>query len=90
MAKENKASNKARKASIHPGLRLINVVSTKGDTYQVLSTYSNNDTIKLDVDPFTHSAWRQENSGMIMSKSDAATSFNNRFGGLGTLIERKQ
>lgn len=88
MASEKK-SKSAKKASMHPNLRLINVVSTKGDTYQVLSTLGN-DTIKLDVDPFTHVAWRDENSGIMVSKSDAATSFNNRFGGLGSLIERKQ
>lgn len=46
------------KKDIHPDYHEINVVMTDGTTLKTRSTYGKpGDTLKLDIDPRTHSAW---------------------------------
>jgi large subunit ribosomal protein L31 len=46
------------KPDIHPEYHLIKVVMTDGTEFLTRSTYGNaGDTLHLDIDPTTHSAW---------------------------------
>ena len=46
------------KKNIHPDYHEINVVMTDGSTFKTKSTWGKeNDTLKLDIDPKSHSAW---------------------------------
>ena len=46
------------KKNIHPDYHEINVVMTDGSTFKTKSTWGKeNDTLKLEIDPKSHSAW---------------------------------
>ena len=46
------------KKKIHPGYHKINVVMTDGSKFETMSTWGKEgDTLKLDIDPKSHSAW---------------------------------
>ena len=46
------------KDKIHPDYHEINVVMTDGSTFKTRSTWGKeNDTLKLEIDPKSHSAW---------------------------------
>ena len=46
------------KKDIHPKYHEINVVMTDGSTFKTRSTWGKeNDVLKLDIDPISHSAW---------------------------------
>lgn len=46
------------KKDIHPDYHAVKVVMTDGSEYWTRSTYgADGDTLKLDIDPMTHSAW---------------------------------
>ena len=46
------------KKKIHPNYHKINVVMTDGSKFETMSTWGKEgDTLKLDIDPKSHSAW---------------------------------
>ena len=46
------------KKKIHPDYHEINVQMTDGSTFKTRSTWGKeNDTLKLEIDPKSHSAW---------------------------------
>ena len=46
------------KKKIHPNYHKINVQMTDGSKFETMSTWGKEgDTLKLDIDPKTHSAW---------------------------------
>ena len=46
------------KKKIHPNYHKINVVMTDGSQFETMSTWGKEgDTLKLDIDPKSHSAW---------------------------------
>ena len=46
------------KKKIHPNYHKINVQMTDGSKFETMSTWGNEgDTLKLDIDPKSHSAW---------------------------------
>jgi len=46
------------KKKIHPNYHKINVVMTDGSKFETMSTWGKDgDTLKLDIDPKSHSAW---------------------------------
>ena len=46
------------KKKIHPNYHKINVVMTDGSKFETKSTWGKEgDTLKLDIDPKSHSAW---------------------------------
>ena len=46
------------KKKIHPNYHKIKVVMTDGSNFETMSTWGKEgDTLKLDIDPISHSAW---------------------------------
>ena len=46
------------KKKIHPNYHKIKVVMTDGSSFETKSTWGKEgDTLKLDIDPISHSAW---------------------------------
>ena len=46
------------KKKIHPNYHKIKVVMTDGSSFETRSTWGKEgDTLKLDIDPISHSAW---------------------------------
>ena len=46
------------KKKIHPNYHKINVQMTEGSKFETMSTWGKEgDTLKLDIDPKSHSAW---------------------------------
>ena len=46
------------KKNLHPKYHIINVEMTDGSSFQTKSTWgSEGDTLKLEIDPKSHSAW---------------------------------
>ena len=46
------------KKKIHPNYHKINVQMTDGSKFETMSTWGKEgDTLKLDIDPKSHSAW---------------------------------
>ena len=46
------------KKKIHPNYHKIKVVMTDGSNFETMSTWGKEgDTLKLDIDPKSHSAW---------------------------------
>ena len=67
---------------IHPNYHLIKVVLTDGSSFQTRSTWGKEgDTLRLEIDPLTHSAWTKEQH--LIEKGQLAK-FKQRFQGLGS------
>ena len=50
------------KKKIHPDYHTIKVEMTDGSQFETKSTWgSENDVLKLEIDPKSHSAWTEEN-----------------------------
>jgi large subunit ribosomal protein L31 len=66
------------KQGIHPDYHKIKVIMTDGTEYFTHSTYGKEgDTLQLDVDPKTHSAWT---GGYNIKKTGQVEKFSQRFG----------
>ena len=71
------------KKDIHPDYHTINVVLTDGTTYQTRSTYGKEgDTLRLDIDPRTHTAWTG-GAGRMLDTGGQLARFNRRFQSFG-------
>lgn len=75
-----KQTEKARKDSIHPNFRMIEVVDTKGNKFNIASAYSQ-DVLKLDIDTSTHPAWTKE-LNYVNKDAGKVAQFNKKFSGL--------
>ena len=74
MAVASKKSAKiAKKDTHHPDLKIVTITDTTGEQHQILSTYGS-DTMKLEVDPYTHPAWRKDGSLFISRSKDSKVS----------------
>lgn len=82
------SSYKKRKSTVHPNYRFITVEQTNGESFQTRSTYSNSDTLKLEIDTTTHPAWTKE-TNYINVKASEVSKFNAKFGGLKLMSDRK-
>ena len=77
----------AKLNTIHPAFRAIEVTATNGDKSTLRSTY-HNDTIRLEVDPHTHTAWTKQ-ANYVNEKESTVAKFNQRFSGLNFLAGQK-
>ncbi|MDR2760699.1 MAG: 50S ribosomal protein L31 [Rickettsiales bacterium] len=62
------------------GYREVKVILTNGETFVTKSCYGRGDTIKLDVDPFNHPAWRKDSGNLVNVNNDRVTRFQNKHG----------
>ena len=73
------------KKKIHPDYHKINVVMTDGSKFETMSTWGKDgDTLKLDIDPKSHSAWTGGKQ-KILDKG-RVSKFNKRFQNLNFLL----
>ena len=71
------------KPDIHPNYHEITVVMTDGTTYQTRSTWGKEgDTLKLDIDSKSHSAWTGGDQRINVTDTQVAK-FNKRFESFG-------
>ena len=71
------------KKNIHPDYHQITILMTNGEKIETKSTYGKKgDTLRLDVDPNTHPAWKPGTHQLIES-SGQLTKFRKRFKNLG-------
>lgn len=69
------------KKNIHPNYHRIKVVMTDGSSFETRSTWGKeNDTLQLEVDPKSHSAWTKVQHFVETGK---LARYNERFKGLG-------
>tara|TARA_Y100000590_G_scaffold421037_1_gene524311 strand:- start:52 stop:279 length:228 start_codon:yes stop_codon:yes gene_type:complete len=69
------------KKKIHPSYHKIKVVMTDGSSFETKSTWGKEgDTLKLDIDPISHSAWTG-GSQKILDKG-RVSKYNKRFSNL--------
>ncbi len=69
------------KKKIHPGYHKIKVVMTDGSSFETKSTWGKEgDTLKLDIDPISHSAWTG-GSQKILDKG-RVSKYNKKFSNL--------
>ena len=69
------------KKKIHPNYHKINVQMTDGSKFETMSTWGKEgDTLKLDIDPKSHSAWTG-GTQKILDKG-RVSKYNKKFGGL--------
>ena len=67
------------KKDIHPNYHEITGVMTDGTSFQTRSTWgSEGDTLKLDIDPLSHSAWTG-GAQRIVDTGGQVARFNKRF-----------
>jgi large subunit ribosomal protein L31 len=67
------------KKNIHPDYHTITVMMTDGETFQTRSCWGKEgDTLKLDVDPKTHSAWSEDGQETVR-KTGQAEKFANKY-----------
>lgn len=77
---EVQAQERIGKASIHPGYRMIKVVLPSGDSFVTRSTYPK-DTLRLEIDPSSHPAWKKGGDGtMFNARDEKIAAFNSTFG----------
>ena len=71
------------KKKIHPNYHIIKVVMTDGSDFETMSTWGKEgDTLKLDIDPKSHSAWTG-GSQKILDKG-RVSKYNKKFSNLRT------
>ena len=69
------------KKKIHPNYHKIKVVMTYGSSFETKSTWGKEgDTLKLDIDPISHSAWTG-GSQKILDKG-RVSKYNKKFSNL--------
>mgnify|MGYP001419579985 FL=1 len=69
------------KKKIHPKYHKIKVVMTDGSSFETRSTWGKEgDTLKLDIDPISHSAWTG-GSQKILDKG-RVSKYNKKFSNL--------
>tara|TARA_A100001037_G_C14809681_1_gene482644 strand:- start:244 stop:471 length:228 start_codon:yes stop_codon:yes gene_type:complete len=69
------------KKKIHPTYHKIKVVMTDGSSFETKSTWGKEgDTLKLDIDPISHSAWTG-GSQKILDKG-RVSKYNKKFSNL--------
>ena len=69
------------KKKIHPNYHKIKVVMTDGSSFETKSTWGQEgDTLKLDIDPMSHSAWTG-GSQKILDKG-RVSKYNKKFSNL--------
>jgi large subunit ribosomal protein L31 len=69
------------KKNIHPeSYRELVVVLSNGETFNTKSCYNKSNTLKLDVDPLNHPAWKEKNTNFINTKNDRVNKFEKKFG----------
>ena len=75
------------KKEIHPNYHEINVVMTDGSKFETKSTWGKEgDTLKLDIDPKSHSAWTG-GTQKILDKG-RVSKFNKKFKNLISKIKK--
>ncbi|MDR1498904.1 MAG: 50S ribosomal protein L31 [Rickettsiales bacterium] len=80
----------SKRKTEHPSIHAVNVVLTNGETFVVQTSYGKEgDTLKLDVDPYNHQAWKDNQSVFINTANSRVTNFNNRFGNIFTVKSKE-
>jgi large subunit ribosomal protein L31 len=70
------------KQNIHPDYHKITVVMTDGTSYETRSTYGEEgSSLKLDIDPSTHSAWTGGSQHLI-DRGGRLSKFKKKFEGI--------
>ena len=71
------------KKNIHPNYHEITVIMTNGKKIKTKSTYGKKGAIlKLDIDPYTHPAWKPGKQTLI-ENSGQLNKFRNKFKNFG-------
>lgn len=66
---------------IHPELHSVSVVLNDGTKFVVMMACGKDgDTMKLDIDPTNHPAWRSEQGPFVNANNDSITKFKKKFG----------
>lgn len=69
------------KKDIHPEMHDLNVVLADGTKFVVQSTHGKEgDTMRLDVDPTNHPAWRTDQNTFLNANNDRVSKFNKKYG----------
>jgi large subunit ribosomal protein L31 len=69
------------KKNIHPDCHTIRLVLSNGQKIEVESTWgSEGETMKLDVDPTNHPAWRKDKSTFVNVNNSQVFKFKKKFG----------
>lgn len=69
------------KENIHPDLHSVSVVLNDGTEFKVMTTYGKEgDTMKLDIDPTNHPAWKSEQTTFVNTNNDSVAKFKKKFG----------
>ena len=69
------------KKDIHPDMHTVTVVLNDGPKMNVMTTYGKEgDTMKLDVDPTNHPAWKSEQGTFLNTNNDSVSKFKKKYG----------
>lgn len=69
---------------IHPEKQAVTVIMNDGTTYQLMMSLPNGKTeLKLDVDPTTHPAWREDGQHQLLDTGGRVSKFAKKYGNIG-------
>jgi large subunit ribosomal protein L31 len=64
-------------------LHKVNVVLTNGESFEVETSWGKEgDTLKLDVDPYNHPAWRKDQGVFLNANNTRVTNFKKKYEGM--------
>ena len=71
------------KKNIHPETHSVNIVLSDGTSFSVKTVWGKEgDTMKLDVDPTNHPAWKLEQGTFLNTNNDMVSKFNKKYGNI--------
>lgn len=71
------------KKDIHPEKKVVEVTMNDGTKYNLLMALPNGEeSLKLDVDPTTHPAWKQDGNVHLTDTSGQVSKFKEKFSGI--------
>ena len=69
------------RSDIHPKQHEVTIQMTDGTKFNIKTTYGKpGETLKLDVDPKNHPAWKEGKTSFINVNDDRVSKFNKKFG----------
>lgn len=71
------------KKDIHPEGHDLSVVLSSGEKINIKTTWGKaGDTIKLDIDPTNHPAWKKESGTFVNTNNDQVSKFKKKYGSM--------
>lgn len=69
------------KKDIHPEGHDLTVILSSGEKINLKTTWGKaNETIKLDIDPTNHPAWKKESGTFVNTNNDQVSKFKKKYG----------